>query len=66
MEIEIKVQEDENFKLNPPTEELVVEQPQPQKVVEQPQPQKANEHPQPTLENKKGHSWFDGTSWGLK
>lgn len=29
-------------------------------------PQPASEKPQPTLENPKGHAWFNGTSWGLK
>lgn len=57
MEIEIKVQEDENFKLNPRKEERVAEQPQVQNVVER---------PRPTLENPKGHSWFNGTSWGAQ
>jgi hypothetical protein len=56
MDIELKVEEDENFK-------IVKEE---EKVVEQPPVQKVDERPQPTLENKKGHPWFNGTSWGLQ
>ena len=57
MKVEIVVKEDENFKIV--TDETV----QPPPVVEQPI---REERPQPTLENPKGHSWFDGTSWGAK
>jgi hypothetical protein len=56
MEIEIKMEDDENVKLIPKTEEKVLEEPEPPKV----------EKRQPTLENPKGHEWFNGTSWGLK
>lgn len=53
MKIEIDVQEDENFK--------IVKQESP--VVPEP---KKDDKPQPTLDNPKGHPWFDGTSWGTK
>lgn len=61
MEYEIKAEEDENFKVNP---EKDIEK----KVESGPTPTslKVDERPQPTLENPKGHSWFNGTSWGLK
>jgi len=56
MNIEIVVKEDENFKIVNGEEETP-------KAVEQPIKE---EQPRPTLENPKGHSWFDGTSWGAK
>ena len=56
MKIEIKTEQDDNFK-------IVTQE---EKVVERPQEEKVVERPQPTLENPKGHSWFNGTSWGLK
>lgn len=62
MEIELKVKEDENFKIVPKEETVdSVEN-----VVEQPPTPKVVERRQPTLENPKGHEWFNGTSWGLK
>lgn len=57
MKVEIVVKEDENFKIV--TDETV----QPPPVVEQPI---REERPRPTLENPKGISWFNGTSWGVR
>ena len=59
MNVEIVVKEDENFKIVDGEEETP-------KAVEQPIKVETPQHPQPTLENPKGHSWFDGTSWGTK
>ena len=56
MNVEIVVKEDENFKIVDGEDEAP-------KAVEQPIKE---EQPQPTLENPKGHSWFNGTSWGVK
>lgn len=35
-------------------------------VAAQPQKPDVATRPQPSLENPKGHEWFNGTSWGLK
>jgi hypothetical protein len=59
MNVEIVVKEDENFKIVDGEEETP-------KAVEQPIKVETPQKPQPTLENPKGHSWFDGTSWGTK
>ena len=56
MKVEIVVNEDENFKIVKGEEETP-------KAVEQPIKE---EKPQATLENPKGLSWFNGTSWGAK
>jgi hypothetical protein len=56
MDIKIVVKEDENFKIV--TGETVELPP----IVEQPI---REEKVQPTLESPKGHSWFNGTSWGV-
>lgn len=58
MEVTIQTQEDENFKIVKETEVKVEVAPE---VVKQ-----LPERPQATLENPKGHSWFNGTSWGVK
>jgi hypothetical protein len=57
MNIEIVVNQDENFKI------VNGEKEEPSQIVEQPIKE---EHPQPTLENPKGISWFNGTSWGVR
>jgi hypothetical protein len=57
MEITFNVIEDENFK--------IVKQ---QAVIKDESTVEKESFPkkiQPTLENKKGHEWFNGTSWGL-
>lgn len=56
MNIEIIANEDENFKI------VSGEKEAPTPVIEQPI---KKERPQPTLENPKGHPWFNGTSWGV-
>ena len=71
MQVEIKAQEDENFKFiekDKPEQidDSNVSSPTPEPVVEtpvQPEPPKRMEA---TLNNKSGHEWFNGTSWGLK
>lgn len=62
MKVEINTTEDEFFRLNPkksPVSEEKTEEP----IQVQPP---VSKRPEPTLENKKGHEWFNGTSWGLK
>ena len=72
MQVEIKAQEDENFKFitTDETDDLEddshVSSVNPEPVVEtpvQPEPPKRREA---TLNNPSGHEWFNGTSWGLK
>lgn len=70
MRVEIKAQEDENFKFIFENEMEQVEDSHTESVIptksletNQPEPPKRRE---PTLENPKGHEWFNGTSWGLK
>ena len=60
MEYEIKAEEDDNFKVNP---EKDIEKEDESSTT--PTSPKVVERPQPTLENPKGHHWFDGTSWGI-
>jgi hypothetical protein len=57
MDIKIVVKEDENFKI------VTGETVEPPPVVEQPI---REEKERATLESPKGHSWFNGTSWGVK
>lgn len=40
---------------------VIVEQ-----IFTEPQVEEVVERPQVTLENKSGHAWFNGTSWGVK
>lgn len=61
MKVEIKTEEDENFKIVKPTD--VVDKPlevEPEEII----PSKVKK-PAP-LHNNKGIGWFDGTSWGTK
>lgn len=59
MKVEIKVEEDENFKLvNATNVEVDV-------VSDTPSTQQRSKIPAP-MNNPKGIGWFDGTSWGAK
>lgn len=64
MEYEIITQEDEHFYT------IKKEKPKSGFILDMPQNPIASvavvEQEQPSIENKKGHRWFDGTSWGLK
>jgi hypothetical protein len=73
MKIQIEAQEDENFKFVKYQEQDIQKEENnfsvdvvKNNVIEESQSSKVIERRQPTLENPKGHEWFNGTSWGLK
>jgi hypothetical protein len=72
MQVEIKAQEDENFKFTTTDEtddlkdDSHVSSATPEQIAEQPVQPEPPKRREATLNNPSGHEWFNGTSWGLK
>ena len=66
MQVEIKAQEDNNFKLISKNEQDEIADDSHVGSVTPEQIANHSKRREPTLENPKGHEWFNGTSWGLK
>lgn len=75
MQVKIKAQEDEYFKLITKESEEILDDFNVSSVTPEPIAEECGqtatipnvvERRQPTLNNPSGHEWFNGTSWGLK
>ena len=72
MQVEIKAQEDDNFRFTTTDEtddlkdDSHVSSAVPEPVVETPVQLEPPKRREATLNNPSGHEWFNGTSWGLK